>query len=114
MGGPSNEALMDQRRAVAAVFSEASDLLRTLTVAQDYFVGYTTIEAIDERISEIGDPSDTTGKLHRGRLTRLDALKAFKDTVLSNIAAARELGALDVKQYDSVATVSEENPKVVT
>lgn len=112
MSAIPNEEKIHRQRQVASTFAEAAAFLRGITAAQDYFTGYTTLEAIDERIAEIGKSSTSTTETYRGRLTRLASLNVFEKVLLDTIKATRELGAIDIKKYDTGVAGTEENPVV--
>lgn len=102
-----------RQRTAANAFAEAAEFLRTVTAAQDYYTGYTTIEAINERIAEIGEDPESSTATYSGRLTRLAALKNFELQVLAAIEATKQLGAYSVQQYDTGVAALEENPSEV-
>jgi hypothetical protein len=97
----SKEQLQRRQRQTADTFSQAVDFINTYIRAQDYFVGYTTLEAINERISQIGEDETSTTESYNGRLTKLAALNLFEANVLDALQGAKELGAIDVASYDN-------------
>lgn len=99
----SQEALLDRQRAVAEVLADGAVLLKSLVRSADYFTGFTTAEAITERLAQIGsDPASTTAS-YNGKLTKFAALNQAEATLLAAIKATKELGAIDVATYDKGA-----------
>lgn len=97
----STEQIKRRQRLTAEAFEQATNFINTYIRAQDYFVGYTTLEAINERISQIGEGDTSTSETYNGRLTKLAALNLFEQAVLAALNGATELGAIDVAEYDS-------------
>lgn len=97
----STEQLKRRQRLTADVFEQAVNFINTYIRAQDYFVGYTTLEAINERISQIGEDETSSSETYNGRLTKLAALNLFESQVLAALKGAKELGAINVAEYDT-------------
>lgn len=96
MTGTTDEQLA-ARAAVAEVFTDALAHMRSKARTQDWFVGYSTAEALQDRIAQIGTasmPGAAPGKTGR-RLTQLAELDALETRVLAAIDAAREFKSID-------------------
>ena len=96
----STEQNSRRQRLVAEAFVSATEFINTYIRAQDYFVGYTTAEAIEERINQIGSDDKSTTQTFNGKLTKLAALNLFEATVKSALKAAIALGGVDLASYD--------------
>jgi len=92
-----------QVRRIADAFATVGEVLSVIQRSRDYFNGYSIAEALQERISKIGDPADKTKIVHGDELTDLALLEQLKERVLSAIAAAKTLSGEGPSGEDSSA-----------
>lgn len=101
-----------QQQEIGKTLSDSAEFIRTLARNQDYFTGYTTAEAMQERISQIGKQDDGEVEVFNGQLTRLSTLNARYKQITEAIKQALDLGGIAVVSYDSSGVPMEDDYEI--